>query len=86
MAVGRRRLDVGVEGEFYIGHTVTADSEHLHLGVLHWSAEEIEIEVHNPTDDTIEAEIRTAEAIADRKQFRTRVTVPPGTSQVITGR
>lgn len=77
------RLDVGEAGEFYMGHTLMSDVNALHLGLLHWSADRIEFEVHNPTDEVIEAEVWTAPAISDRKPYRASLSVPAGTSRVI---
>lgn len=79
------RLDVGAAGDFYLGHPVMADASALCLGVLDWSADRIEIEVHNPTDKPIEATIRTAKAIADRLPYTGKVSVNAGGSLIVTG-
>ncbi len=77
------RLDVGKPGEFYMGHPLMSNVKELHLSLMHWSKDRIEFEMHNPTDETIEAEIWTAPAISDRKSYRGSVTVPAGSSRII---
>lgn len=77
------RLDVGVSGPFYIGHPVLCGAPQVALGVLHWSDDRLEVEVHNPTDAAVETDVWTAAAISDRQAFRGSVVVAAGSSQVV---
>ena len=74
------RLDVAKPGNFYAGNLLIADNPDLVLEVVRWTKDMIKVEVHNPTDKTIEATVTTPAEIANYKSLQQKVTVPPGTT------
>jgi hypothetical protein len=74
------RLDVSKAGKFYAGNLLTADNPDLGLEVVQWTKDLIKVEVHNPTDQAIEATVSTPAEITNYKPLHAKVTVPPGTT------
>jgi hypothetical protein len=74
------RLDVSKKGKYYAGNLLTADNPGLVLEVVRWSKDRIQIEVHNPTDQGIEATVSTPAEITGYKALTRKVVVPPGTT------
>ena len=74
------RLDVSKPGAFYAGNLLPADNPALVLSVVRWTQDRVRIEVHNPTDQAIEATVTTSPEIANYRPLHCKVTVPPGTT------
>jgi len=80
---GVARLNVGVAGPFYIGNTVTATEPNLRIGLLRWTAAACDLEVNNPTDRAIDAEISTVAGLKERFNGRKSVRLPAGSSLLV---
>lgn len=80
----RARLDVGKTGNFYIGNTIVAGNPALKIAVLHWKSDRISLEINNPTNKPITTKIETLPAATGLLQHAWEVTIPPGTSQILT--
>lgn len=67
--------------EFYLGNLLLASDGRLCLNFAsEWDEDQVAIEVHNPTDESISAEVRTPPAVTGRIAVKERVTVPAGSS------
>jgi hypothetical protein len=74
------RLDVGKKRKFYAGSLLTADNPDLVLEVCKWTKDTIKVEVHNPTDNVIDATVSTPAEITELKALQRKVSVPAGTT------
>ena len=77
------RLDVSRAGNFYAGNLLVADNSGLVLEVITWTPERVKIEVHNPTDATVQAVVSTPAAVKGLKALRKTVEVPAGTTLLV---
>jgi len=59
---------------------ITADQAEIMLNILDWTKDEIRVDVHNPTDQSITATVATPPEVNDREALRTQLTVPAGES------
>ncbi len=81
---GWARLDIARPGAFYAGNTLLASVPHLRLAILSWTADRLVFEVNNASSESVNAEIWTAAAIADRLQLHRSLQLPAGTSRIVT--
>ena len=70
----------GRERDLFIGHPVVASNDKLRLAVYWHSPGTWYIEAHNPSDQTVDASLRTNDGW-DRFEFQKKVALEPGTSQ-----
>ncbi|MFG0250644.1 MAG: hypothetical protein ACF8OB_17300 [Phycisphaeraceae bacterium JB051] len=80
----RTRLDVMIDGSFYIGNTLMSDAPNLRIAVVKWDDKQLVCEVNNPTDKDIDAKIWSAAQLQDRSKVQGKVSVGAGQSKIIT--
>jgi hypothetical protein len=78
------RLDATQDGPFYAGNLVTADESRLRIGLLDWTGDKIALELNNPTDQAIDATVRTPSEIVERYRLEEKVALEPGESKRVT--
>jgi hypothetical protein len=78
--VGYATLDNSADTPFFVGNTLTATHPALKLAFRYWTRTGAGLEVHNPTDQPIQARITSTAAITDRLRVDLPVDVPPATT------
>ena len=81
---GWAHLDIAGGAEFYAGNLVLCDQPMLKISVPEWTAERILVQVNNPTDAEVTANIATPAAVRDCVQIAKTITVPAGSSIDVT--
>jgi hypothetical protein len=76
-------LDTSTPGAFYVGNLLTATDDRLVLEIVKWTNDRLSVDVHNPTDTPITATITSPPEITGLQAITRRMTVAPGTSQLI---
>lgn len=80
----RTRLDVMLDGPFYIGNILMADAPNLRIAVVKWDDKQLVCEVNNTTDKDIDAKIWSATPLQDRCKVQSNVKIGAGQSKIIT--
>jgi hypothetical protein len=82
--VGRGRIRITRDTDFYFGSLITATSPALRLAFSEpWTKDRAVIAVHNPTDHPINATVATPSEIHGYKSVKKGVTVGPGKTILI---
>jgi hypothetical protein len=82
--VGRGRIRITRETDFYFGSLITATSPELRLAFAEqWTQEKAVIAIHNPTDHPITATVATPSEIHGYKSLKRGVTVGAGKTILI---
>jgi len=81
--IGYAAIDNTHDAKFYVGNTLMASNQNLVLAYRLWTRDEADIEVNNPTDKAITADLTSA-PIPGRYRVKTKVTVPAGNSVYLT--
>jgi hypothetical protein len=79
----RARLDVTKPGDFQVGNVIQASDPNVRIGLLKWTADQCEVEAHNPTNKPVNVQIWTLEAVPKRFQCRWEMDIPAGTSVIL---
>jgi hypothetical protein len=77
---GITKIDIKNGGKFYAGNLIFSDNMDLRLNIVKWDKNEIIIEVNNPTEREIEANIETPDEITDKYKLKEKIIVPSGSS------
>ena len=79
---GIARLDVGRPGSFYIGNVIISDNQNLRINAGHfayWTDKKCpRLQVNNPTDSDIDAEVWTSPEVKDKAQGRAKFSIKAG--------
>lgn len=78
--IGYASLENTEDVPFFVGNTLLATDPALGLAYELWTKDEAAIQVHNPTDHAITAQITSPKAIPGKYQVDTKVTVPAGST------
>ena len=83
--VGYCQIDTELgDKNIFIGHPVICDQNEVFIGISKFNRKEAGFELHNPTAKTLECEVKNAPAMAEVKNFSLKISLPAGSSRIVT--